>query len=122
LGFGVASPKAINALVEKYRISLLTSDVIYHLLEQLKVINSLSHDFFRISLICQEHVEKLLPAVEEEEILGEAEVLEMFKLTGARKAHVAGCKVTHGYLMKDKIFKIIRNGKIIFQGSEIYFI
>lgn len=63
-------------------------------------------------------MEKLLPGVEEEEMLGEAEVLEMFKLTGARKAYVAGCKVHHGYLMKDKIFKIIRNDKVIFQGSE----
>lgn len=45
-------------------------------------------------------------------------MLEMFKLTGARKAYVAGCKVHHGYLMKDKIFKIIRDGKIIYQGIE----
>lgn len=42
----------------------------------------------------------------------------MFKLTGARKAYVAGCKVHHGYLMKDKIFRIIRNGSVIFQGSK----
>ena len=63
-------------------------------------------------------MEKLLPSVEEEEMLGEAEVLDLFKLTGAKKAYVAGCKVHHGYLMKDKIFKIIRNNKVIFQGSE----
>ena len=54
-------------------------------------------------------------------MLGEAEVLEMFKLTGSRKAHVAGCKVHHGYLMKDKIFKIIRNDKVIYQGRDIIY-
>ena len=59
-----------------------------------------------------------MPRVEEEEILGEAEVLDLFKLTGARKAYVAGCKIHHGYLMKDKIFKIIRDGQVVYQGNE----
>ena len=59
-----------------------------------------------------------MPRVEEEEILGEAEVLDLFKLTGARKAYVAGCKIHHGYLMKDKIFKIIRHGQVVYQGNE----
>jgi len=62
-------------------------------------------------------VEKMLPAVEEDEIIGEAEVLEMFKLTGTRKAHVAGCKITTGYLLKDKKFIIFRNKKPVYQGN-----
>ena len=37
LGFGTARTKAIERLVEQYRITLLTDDVIYHLLGQLKV-------------------------------------------------------------------------------------
>ena len=38
LGFGAARTKAIDGLAEKYKVTLLTNDVIYHLLEQLKVI------------------------------------------------------------------------------------
>ena len=63
-----------------------------------------------------------MPRVEEEEILGEAEVIDLFKLTGARKAYVAGCKIHHGYLMKDKIFKIVRDGKVVYQGNQTVYI
>lgn len=38
LGFGTASTKAVDTLAEKYKIAVLTNDVIYRLLEQLKVI------------------------------------------------------------------------------------
>ena len=38
LGFGAARTKAIDGLAEKYKVTLLTNDVIYHLLEHLKVI------------------------------------------------------------------------------------
>ena len=61
----------------------------------------------------------MLPPIEEEEILGEAEVLEMFKLTGSRKANVAGCKVTTGCLLKDKKFVIFRNNKPVCQGNPV---
>jgi len=61
----------------------------------------------------------MLPPIEEEEILGEAEVLEMFKLTGTRKAYVAGCKITTGYLLKDKKFMIYRNDQPVCQGNLV---
>ena len=38
LGFGAARTKAIDGLAEKYKVTILTNDVIYHLLEQLKVV------------------------------------------------------------------------------------
>lgn len=55
LGFGTATTKAIDVLAgEKYKVTLITNDVIYHLLDQLKVINdclvSLSSSFVRIML------------------------------------------------------------------------
>ena len=39
----------------------------------------------------QTHLESLLPWVEEEEVVGEAVVLKVFKLTGAKAADVGGC-------------------------------
>lgn len=38
LGFGAVRTKAIDGLAEKYKVTILTNDVIYHLLEQLKVL------------------------------------------------------------------------------------
>lgn len=40
LGFGTATTKGIDKLVENYKVTIFTNDVIYHLLEQLKVIKN----------------------------------------------------------------------------------
>ena len=42
LGFGAGRSKAIDVLSEKYKVTLLTDDVIYHVLERLKVIRLLT--------------------------------------------------------------------------------
>lgn len=39
LGFGIAGSKGVKKIAEKYKVTLLSNDVIYHLLEQLKVHN-----------------------------------------------------------------------------------
>ena len=50
----------------------------------------------------------------EEEIVGEAEVLKVFKLTGAKSAAVGGCRVKQGKLTRNSTFRIVR-------GDEVYY-
>ena len=51
----------------------------------------------------------------EEKITGTAQVLEIFKVSGAGK--VAGSKVTDGEILSSSSVRIIRDGTIIFTGK-----
>lgn len=52
-----------------------------------------------------------------EEVVGEAEVIKVFQLTGARKATVGGCRVRKGQLVRDGMYHVLRGGKVIHQGK-----
>ena len=55
----------------------------------------------------------------DESIIGEAEVLKVFKLTGSRKSVVAGCHVKDGFLDnsdKTYIWKVVRDGEVKHEG------
>ena len=51
----------------------------------------------------------------EEKIIGTAQILEIFKVSGAGK--VAGSKITDGEILTSSNVRIIRDGSIIFTGK-----
>ena len=53
----------------------------------------------------------MVPQVEEE-VIGEAAVLKTFQLTGLRAALVGGCRVKKGQLVRDGIFRLVRDGEV----------
>ena len=56
----------------------------------------------------------------EEHIIGEAEVLKVFKLTGSRKNVAAGCRVKEGFLDNsnaDHVWKVIRDHQPVHEGK-----
>ena len=57
--------------------------------------------------------------IQEETITGEAAVLKVFTLSGARKATVAGCRVKTGSLARNSLYRIIRNNDVIFEGEQL---
>ena len=60
----------------------------------------------------------LTPDVQET-ITGSAQILEIFKVSGAGK--VAGSKVTDGEILNNSNVRVIRDGNIIFTGKIVYF-
>ena len=48
----------------------------------------------------------------EEEVIGEAEVLKVFKLTGAKSAAVGGCRVKQGRMTRSGTFRIVRGNEV----------
>jgi translation initiation factor IF-2 len=99
LGFNVDLPKMCKPLAQRLKVEVMTNRVIYRLLDQLR-----------------DSLEEMLPSEEEEEMVGEAVVLDTFRLTGARRAAVAGCRVKKGVLERNCSFRIVRDGKSVFSG------
>lgn len=63
-------------------------------------------------LLAQSELESGLPTVWEEEVLGEAIVLKVFRLTGAKAAAVGGCRVKQGRLVRSGLFRVIRDREV----------
>lgn len=72
---GLCQPNLV-AIAKSHQVRLKEHNIIYRLFDDLR-----------------EEMEKLLPAIESEEVIGEANVLQEFVVTeGKRKIPVAGCK------------------------------
>ena len=56
-----------------------------------------------------------LPAVDEEKVVGMAEIIDVITLNGKRRQtfDVAGCKVVSGKLRRGAMFQILRGDKVI---------
>lgn len=71
------------------------------------------------AILFQNELSKKLPPIREETVLGEAAVLQVFHLTGSRKAVVAGCRVKKGSLAGDSLYRVIRNGEVLYEGESL---
>ncbi|XP_072389075.1 translation initiation factor IF-2, mitochondrial [Diabrotica undecimpunctata] len=97
--FNVSLPPNLSKLSENVRIK--NHNVIYKLIDDVK-----------------EELNSRIPPKEEEEILGEAVVLQVFEITQDRKkVLVAGCRCEKGVLKRVGMYKIIREGEIIYTGN-----
>ena len=54
--------------------------------------------------------------LEEEEELGQAEVIQVYHMTGNKAATIAGSIVRHGKMVRSAIFRVTRKGKVRGQG------
>lgn len=59
----------------------------------------------------------LAPHVEEEVVMGEANVQQTFPLRGANAGVVAGCRVTTGSVAAAERFRLLRGGTTVWEGS-----
>lgn len=100
-GFNVNAGNAIQKSAAQKGVRIKLHKIIYHLIEDL-----------------QKELSSRLPPTLEEYPVGEASILATFSITeGKKKIPVAGCRVQKGQLEKQKKFKLIRNGQILWKGS-----
>lgn len=100
-GFNVDAGSAIQQSAAQKGVKIKLHKIIYHLIEDL-----------------QEELSSRLPYKVEEYPIGEASILATFTVTeGKKKVPVAGCRVQKGQLERQKKFKLIRNGQVIWKGS-----
>ena len=98
IGFNVRPNKEAKKLAESYKISINSFNIIYEVLDFIN--NSLSG---------------LLEPDKKEEIVGSAEVQEIFKVSKIGK--VAGSKVINGEIANNLNARLIRDGNVLYTGA-----
>ena len=98
IAFNVKPSKEAKKLAENENIKISSYNIIYEVLDYIK--NKMSG---------------LLSPDVEEKVIGSAQILEIFKVSGAGK--VAGSKITDGEINNTSDVRIIRDGAIIYTGK-----
>jgi translation initiation factor IF-2 len=98
IAFNVKPSKEAKKLAENENIKISSYNIIYEVLDFIK-----------------QRMSGLLTPDVEEKIIGTAQILEIFKVSGAGK--VAGSKVTEGEISSSSDVRIIRDGAIIYTGK-----
>jgi len=98
IAFNIKPNKEAKKLAEQEKIVISSYNIIYEVLDFIK--NKMSG---------------LLAPDVEEKIIGSAEILEIFKVSKIGK--VAGSKVIDGEISQDSSARVIRDGRIIFNGK-----
>jgi translation initiation factor IF-2 len=97
LGFNVREPnKTLLALAKSRGVQIIRQNVIYRLLDEVGAMLSLR-----------------APMEEYEEIVGEADIVQIFDMSGTKKNNaslVAGCVVSRGSIKLSEKFRILRDG------------
>ncbi|KAJ8976862.1 hypothetical protein NQ317_014257 [Molorchus minor] len=98
--FNVDVPPNLNEVLKNSKVEVRHHNVIYKLIDDVR-----------------EEINNKLPAKEVEEVLGEATVLQQFEISeGRKKVTVAGCRCVKGVLKRSAMYKVVRNGEIIYTG------
>jgi len=98
IAFNVKPSKEAKKLAEKEKIKISSYNIIYEVLDYIRQMMS-----------------GLLAPDVKEKTTGTAEILEIFKVSGAGK--VAGSKITEGEINSNSEVRIIRDGVIIYTGK-----
>ena len=98
LGFNVRADNAAKKIIEDESISLSYHSIIYELLDDVK-----------------SRMTGLLDPIIKEEIVGTAEVLEVFN--SPKFGQIAGCNVIEGTVLRNKPVRVLRDEIVIFEGE-----
>ncbi|MAR95883.1 MAG: translation initiation factor IF-2 [Gammaproteobacteria bacterium] len=98
LGFNVRAENTAKKIIESESIPLSYHSIIYELLDDVKG-----------------RMSGLLDPIIKEEIIGTAEVLEVFN--SPKFGQVAGCSVLEGSVLRNKPARVLRDDIVIFEGE-----
>ncbi|KAI0150784.1 hypothetical protein GGR57DRAFT_471584 [Xylariaceae sp. FL1272] len=102
LNFGTTTPPHVQRMAEEQNVKILDHTIIYRLVDEVK-----------------ENMSKYLAPTLSTRVTGDAEVLQIFPINvrGRKYKNIAGCRVRNGVVTNSGLFRILRNGSIIFDGK-----
>lgn len=98
IGFQVRPSLSARKLAEKEEIQIRLYSIIYDAIEELK-----------------QAMEGMLSPVIKEEIIGSAEIKEIFKI--GKVGNIAGCIVNEGKIFRTSNIRVIRDGIVVYTGT-----
>ena len=98
IGFNVRADNTAKKIIEAEEIHLSYHSIIYELLDDIK-----------------SRMSGLLDPIIKEEIIGTAEVLEVFN--SPKFGQVAGCNIIEGNVLRNKPVRVLRDEIVIFEGE-----
>ena len=98
LGFNVRADNSAKKIIEDESVDLTYHSIIYELLDDIKA-----------------KLSGLLDPIIREEIVGTAEVLEVFN--SPKFGQIAGCMVLEGSVLRSKPVRVLRDEIVIFEGE-----
>ncbi|CAB3248572.1 unnamed protein product [Arctia plantaginis] len=99
--FNVDCPPPLAVEAKKKNIAIKKHNIIYRMVDDIK-----------------EELSVRIPKRQEEEFVGEANVLQEFIVTeNKKKVPVAGCRCTKGSLARNALYKVIRGEDVVYQGK-----
>ena len=103
VNFATNTPGHVQRMAEEQGVRIIDHTVIYHLVDDVKA--NLS--------------EYLAPEVSTR-VLGEAEILQVFpiNLRGRVYKNIAGCRVRNGVVGKNNLYRVVRNGEVVYDGKS----
>jgi translation initiation factor IF-2 len=99
IGFQVRPSANARKMAEKEQVEIRLYSIIYNAINEVK-----------------DAMEGLLAPTIEEVILGNAEVLQVFKIP--KVGNIAGCRVTEGQIKRNSRVRIIRDGIVVYGGDK----
>lgn len=99
--FNVECPPPLSVEAKKKDIPIKKHNVIYRMVDDIK-----------------DELSLRIPKTQQEEFLGEANVLQPFVVTeNKKKVPVAGCRCTKGALARNALYRVIRNQEVVYEGK-----
>lgn len=102
VNFNTAVPSHIKQRADEAKVKILEHTVIYHVVDDVRAALS-----------------DLLPPLTVQRVQGEADILQVFPINITRRVirNIAGCRVRNGSLKKGTKVKVLRKGKVIYDGT-----
>lgn len=98
IGFHTKVESHAESSIKKLKVDVKSHDVIYHLVDEVKLM-----------------MKNLLDKIREEHEVGEAEILATFKSSSL--GLIAGCKITDGNIKRTHLVRLYRDGRQLFEGD-----
>lgn len=98
IGFNVRPEPAAKATADQEKVDIRLHNIIYNVIEEI-----------------EQAMKGMLDPVFKEVVLGQAEVRNVFKITGS--GTIAGCMVTSGKIARNAQTRLIRSGIVVHEGK-----
>jgi len=98
IGFNVRPNAAVRSLADSVGVEIRLYNIVYRITDDI-----------------EQALKGMLAPTYEEVITGQAEVRETYKIS--KVGTIAGCYVTDGYIKREALVRIIRDGVVIYEGK-----